>query len=147
MPVPPRQSAAEATDDDWAVDEGETDEGETDEGDSDEGDWPRYDPDQDHIGVGSEPARRPGTVLAAAAPLVALALARPGTALAIGLVLAVLVRSLGLDAEAVNARRARRGRRAADVLRAGVTWPWFLLRAAVGALPSAAIAASVIVLS
>ena len=152
MPVTSRPSAAEATDggwadDDWADDDWAEDEGETDEGDSDEGEWPGYDTGQDYIGMGPEPARRPGTVLAAAAPLVALALARPGTALAIGLVLAVLVRSVGLDAEAVSARRARRGRRGADVLRAGVTWPWFLLRAAVGALPSAAVAASVVVLS
>ena len=137
LPAPLRPSAAEATDDDWAEDEGETDEGE----------WPGYDTGQDYIGMGPEPARRRGTVLAAAMPLVALALARPGTALAIGLVLAVLVRSVGLDADAVNARRARRGRRGADVLRAGVTWPWFLLRAAVGAVPSAAVAASVVVLS
>jgi len=137
LPVPSRPSATEATDDDWAEGEGETDEGE----------WPRYDTGQEYIGVGPEPARRRGTVLAAATPLVALALARPGTALAIGLVLAVLVRSVGLDADAVNARRARRGRRGADVLRAGVTWPWFLLRAAVGAVPSAAVAASVVVLS
>ena len=152
LPVPSRPGAAEATDDDWAEDDWAEDDraeddGDADEGDADEGEWPRYDTGQDYIGMGPEPAGRRGTVLAAAAPLVALALARPGTALAIGLVLAVLVRSVGLDAEAVNARRARRGRRAADVLRAGVTWPWFLLRAAVGALPSAGVAASVVVLS
>src|SRR5665647_509350 len=120
LPVPSRPSAAEATDDDWpeddwAEDEGDADEGDADEGDADEGEWPRYDTGQDYIGMGPEPAGRRGTVLAAAAPLVALALARPGTALAIGLVLAGLVaagrRARRAGAAAAGGARGRAGRK------------------------------------
>ncbi len=90
-------------------------------------------------GFGAEPPgppRRPGTVLALTLPLLALAVAWPVAALAGGLVGAVGVRSIGLAAEGVRRRRRRRGPRAGDVLGGVVTWPWYLVRAVVGALPA-----------
>jgi hypothetical protein len=109
-------------------------------------DVPALEDYKQHVGrrvdSGPLPPRRRGTVLAFALLTVALSLAWPVVALAAGLLLVVLVRSVGLDAEAVHRRWIRRGeRRGADVLRAVAGWPWYLVRAVVGAFPSLVVAA------
>lgn len=91
-----------------------------------------------------EARRRTGTVLGLATVLLALGLLRPGVAVVVGVVLAVLVRSVGLDVDALHARQGRRGRRRADRGLAVAAWPWYLLRAAVGVLPAALVAASAV---
>jgi hypothetical protein len=93
----------------------------------------------------AEPRRRAGSVAGLAAPLVAIAAVRPGLALAVGLGVAVLVRSVGLTTEAVLLRRQRRGVRHGDVLRGVVSWPWYLLRGAVGVAPAAILTGTVVV--
>lgn len=92
-----------------------------------------------------EPRRRAGTVLAFGAVLVAVGAVRPVIALMVAALLAVLVRSVGLDVGAMHARRARRGPGRADTARAVGSWPWYLLRALLGVLPAALVAASVVV--
>lgn len=92
-----------------------------------------------------EPRRRIGTVLALGALLTAVGATRPGVALLVAVVIAVVVRSVGLDVGAVLSRRARRGEGRGDVARGVVGWPWYLLRAALGVLPAALVAASIIV--
>jgi len=88
-----------------------------------------------------EPTRRTGTVLALALPVVAVGVAWPVVALLIGAALVVVVRSIGLDADAMHRRRALRGdRRSYDVARGVLAWPWHLGRAAVGAVPALAAA-------
>jgi hypothetical protein len=93
----------------------------------------------------AEPRRRAGSVAGLAAPLVVIAAVRPGLALAVGLGVAVLARSIGLTTEAVLLRRQRRGVRHGDVLRGVVSWPWYLLRGAVGVAPAAILAGTVVV--
>ncbi|WP_024285696.1 serine/threonine-protein kinase [Cellulomonas sp. KRMCY2] len=97
--------------------------------------------------VPPEPRRRVGTVLALGAAVVAAGALRPGIALLAAVALAVLVRSVGLAVSGVQARRARRGPGRGDVARAVVGWPWYLLRAVVGCLPSALVGASVVVVA
>lgn len=105
--------------------------------------WPDEEPDA--AGEPDQaPPRRTGTVLAVAAALTAWGATRPGVALAVGLSLAVGCRSVGLDVAAVRRRQSRRGPRGTDGPRAAVSWPWYLLRAAVGVLPAALVAASVV---
>jgi hypothetical protein len=91
------------------------------------------------------PRRRVGTVLALAAVLVAAGAAWPGIALLVAVVLAIMVRGVGLDVDALHARRMRRGTRGGDTARAVVSWPWYLLRALLGVLPAALVAASAVV--
>lgn len=94
-----------------------------------------------------EPApRRTITVLALALPFLALGLARPGAAFVAALVVAALLRSVELDAEAVERRQARRGVRASDRLVAVLTWPWYLVRGALGVVPLVVVGGAVVVL-
>ena len=93
-----------------------------------------------------EPRRRSGTVLAIGTAALALSATWPGPALLVVLVLAVLVRSVGLDVDAHHTRQIRRGPRRADGPRALASWPWYLLRGLVGVLPAALVAASAMVL-
>ncbi|WP_223145084.1 protein kinase domain-containing protein [Actinotalea subterranea] len=104
-------------------------------------------PDDDEVEdvVEPEPPRRTGTVLALGLLLAAAGATRPGIALLVALVLAVLVRSVGLDVAALHARRARRGTSRAGTVGAVVGWPWYLLRALVGVVPAALVAASTVV--
>jgi len=102
---------------------------------------------EDHLGpqpdAGPLPPRRSGTVLAVGLTLAAFAVAWPVAALLAAAALVVLVRSVGLDAEAVHRRWMRRGeRRAFDVVGGVFAWPWHLVRAAVGAVPALALGAS-----
>ena len=146
---------------DWS-DEGEWDEasGEWDgEWEGAEGDW---DGAEEWAGEGEEwpaepdpawaaalyaaPPRRTGTVAALALPLLALGVARPGAAIAVALVLAVLVRSVGLDLQGLARRRARRGPRATDRTTAVLTWPWYLVRAVLGVLPAVLVGGAVLVM-
>ncbi|WP_146819442.1 serine/threonine-protein kinase [Actinotalea fermentans] len=92
------------------------------------------------------PARRTGTVAALALPFLALGLARPGAAFAVALVVAALLRSVELDAEALERRRARRGARPSDRVRAVVTWPWYLVRGTLGVVPVLVVGGAVVVL-
>lgn len=91
-----------------------------------------------------EPRRRVGSVLAVAALLTAFGAVRPGIALAVGVGIAVLVRAVGLAVASAHARGVRGGS-ARDVLRGIAFSPWYLLRAVVGTLPSALVAASSVV--
>lgn len=106
------------------------------------------DPDRDPDGPPAadvpplDPPRRVGTVLAAGVLLATLGAVWPGRALLVAVVLAVLARSVGLDALALHARRARRGTWAGGGARAVLLWPWYLLRAAVETVPAALVAAS-----
>jgi predicted Ser/Thr protein kinase len=92
------------------------------------------------------PRRRPGTVLALGAVLLAAGAARPGVALVVAVGLAVLVRAVGLGVDGVQARRVQRGVGRGDVVRGVLAAPWHLVRAALGVLPSALVAASVVVM-
>ena len=92
------------------------------------------------------PARRSGTVAGLALPFLALGLARPGAAFAAALVVAALLRSVELAAEALERRRARRGARPTDRLRALLTWPWYLVRGTLGVVPVLVVGGAVVVL-
>jgi len=93
-----------------------------------------------------EPRRRPGTLLALGLAALAAGTTWPGPTLLVAALLAVLVRSIGLDVDAHHTRRIQRGPRGSDGLRAVVSWPWYLLRAVLGVLPAALVAASAFVL-
>ena len=110
----------------------------------DEADWAD---EQDDYPPESEPRRRAGVGLAGAAALLTLGASRPGTALVVATGLAVLVRSVGLDAEAVRRRRARRGARAGDTAGALLSWPWYLVRAALGVLPAVVVTVCAVLLA
>lgn len=96
--------------------------------------------------VPPEPARRVGTVAALGLPFLAFGLARPGAALAAAAVVAVLVRSVGLDIEGLHRRRVRHGERPADVAGAALIWPWYLVRAVLGVVPAVVVGAAVMVM-
>lgn len=130
----------DGVDDDEAYD----DEGYDDEPDEDDADEADEDEDVDEADLPS-PRRRTGTVLAVGAALAAAGAAWPGVALLVAVVLAVVVRSVGLDVDAMHARRLRRGARGGDAARAVAGWPWYLLRAVLGVLPAALVAASAVV--
>lgn len=92
------------------------------------------------------PARRTGTVAALALPFLALGLGRPGAAFVAALVVATLLRSVELDVEAIERRRVRRGPRPSDRLRALLSWPWYLVRGALGVVPVLVVGGAVVVL-
>lgn len=94
--------------------------------------------------VPTAPPRRMGTVAALALPLVALGLAHPGPALLVAIGLAVLVRSVGLDAEALVRRRLRHGVRSGDTVGAVLIWPWYLVRAVLGVVPAVVVGGAVV---
>lgn len=125
--------------DDEADDDGTYDDDAEDSGADDEAD------DVAEVPPVPEPRRRLGTVLALGALLTAVGATRPGVALLVAVVIAVVVRSVGLDVGAVLSRRARRGEGRGDVARGVVGWPWYLLRALLGVLPAALVAASIVV--
>ncbi|HEY3437346.1 MAG TPA: serine/threonine protein kinase, partial [Actinotalea sp.] len=128
------------------------------DGYDEDGDDPDEDDDADRYGTDAdgadeaelsalpEPRRRVGTVLAAGILLTALGTTRPGVALAIAALLAVLMRTVGLAALAVQTRRRQRGRGGADVARALVASPWYLVRAVLGVLPAVLVGASVVLI-
>ena len=99
--------------------------------------------------AGPRAARRPrpsvGSVLAIGVLLATAGSGWPGIALAVAVGLAVLARSVGLDVQAVQARRERRGERRGETARAVAGWPWYLLRAVLGVVPAALVAASAVV--
>ncbi|MCV2395061.1 serine/threonine protein kinase [Actinotalea sp. M2MS4P-6] len=91
------------------------------------------------------PQARTVTVLAAGILLAVAGAAWPAISLIVAAVLAVLVRSVGLDMLALHQRRVRKGSRRGETARAVVGWPWYLLRAVLGVLPAALVAASAVV--
>lgn len=156
--MPAGRAEAWAVEDDQAYDEAYAGEDDADEGYDDgeaydeayEDDDEAYDDEPDE---GYEPAyypqplaRRTGTVAALALPFLALGLARPGAAFVAALVVAALLRSVELDAEALERRRARRGARPSDRLRALLTWPWYLVRGTLGVVPVLVVGGAVVVL-
>lgn len=97
-----------------------------------------HDPDADADHAPYAPPRRAGSVLALALLLLALGATRPGVALVVAAALAVVARGIGLAASAVaEGRRSRAG--------AVLLAPWYLVRAVVGVLPAALVAASLVV--
>ncbi len=91
--------------------------------------------------------RRLGSVLALALLTTVAAALYPGVAAAVAVVAAVLFRTVGSAADALHARRERRGGVGrADVARAVAASPWHLLRALVGLVPSLLLSASVVVI-
>jgi len=93
-----------------------------------------------------DPPRRRGTILALGVVALAAGASWPGPTLLVVLVVAVLVRSIGLDVDAHHLRRARRGPRRSDGPRTVLAWPWYLVRAFLGVLPAALVGASALVL-
>jgi predicted Ser/Thr protein kinase len=89
--------------------------------------------------------RRPVSVLAVGAVLVALAATRPVTALLVGVVLSALARTVGVGVRALYRRRARRGERRGDGARSALASPWYLVLGVVGVVPAAVVAASTVV--
>lgn len=146
LPLPPATVVVAAADADR--DQSDWDDDGLDDADEDEGDE-AYDEDGPDEDVDEadlpSPRRRTGTVLAVGAALAAAGAAWPGVALLVAVVLAVVVRSVGLDVDAMHARRLRRGARGGDAARAVAGWPWYLLRAVLGVLPAALVAASAVV--
>lgn len=93
-----------------------------------------------------EPRRRIGSTAAVGAALVALGTTRPAIALAVAVGLAVLVRSVGHSVDSYHRHRHERGERRGDAVRATLAWPWAFLRGAIGVVPSALVALSVVVI-
>lgn len=134
------------------------DDGEGDDGGYDDPAGPRAAPAVDGVPYGPDgvleapwtppvPRRRSGTVLALGGVLLAAGAARPGVALVVAAVLAVLVRAVGLGVERVHARRVRRGPGRGDVAGSVALAPWHLLRGLLGVLPAALVAASLVVMT
>ena len=90
--------------------------------------------------------RRLVAVLALAVPLVLAGATYPGKALLVLLVLTVVARVVGVVHSSFHSRRAVRGARGGDVVRAVVRSPWHVLRAMVAEIPSVLIAASTVVI-
>lgn len=141
-------------DDGWADDSWSDADADADDPDDPDDDGDDDDADDDGTGLADaddgvaplpEPRRRTGTVLGLGSALVGLGATRPAIALLVAVVLAVLVRSVGLDVTALHQRRARRGAGRADAARAVGAWPWYLVRAVLGVVPAAVVAASVVV--
>ena len=93
-----------------------------------------------------EPRRRAGTVAAVGVLLAAVGSSRPGVALAVAAVLAVLVRTVGVAVAAMHARQDKRGAGRADTPRAVALSPWYLVRAAAGVVPAVLVAACVVLI-
>lgn len=93
-----------------------------------------------------QPRRRMGSAAAIGAAIVALGTTRPAIALAVAVALAVLVRAVGHSVDAYHRHRHDRGERRGDVARAVLAGPWALVRGAVGVVPSAVVALSVVVI-
>ena len=92
------------------------------------------------------PAARRTALLLLAAPLVLLGVLYPGVGFVVLSVLVVLARVVGVTTESLHARRERRGVSPRDTMRAVAASPWYVVRAAVGALPSLLVAACAAVL-
>jgi len=90
-------------------------------------------------------ARRTATVLLGV-PLVLFGALYPGVAFGILAVFVVLARVVGVTADSLHTRRERRGVSPRDTARAVAASPWYVVRAAVGALPSLLVAACAAVL-
>ncbi len=86
--------------------------------------------------------RRPVAILALAVPVVAAATLYPALTAVVVLVLLVVVRTVGVAAEALHDRREDRGVRRSDGWRATVLLPWHAVRAVGGLVPSVLVAAS-----
>src|SRR5699024_2363958 len=86
--------------------------------------------------------RRPVAILALAVPVVAAATLYPALTAVVVLVLLVVVRTVGVAAEALHDRREERGVRRSDGWRATVLLPWHAVRAVGGLVPSVLVAAS-----
>lgn len=91
--------------------------------------------------------RRTGSLLAAVAPLAALAATRPGVAFAVLVGLVVLCRVAGTAWDRWHGRRERRGGRSgSDGVVAAVALPWHLLLGVLGAIPQLVVSACTAVL-
>lgn len=95
------------------------------------------------------PRRRPGVLLSLAAVLVVVACLWPAVALTTCVVVAVLLRVVGVAVHALHTRRERSGAVGRDAWRVVVAAPWYVVRGIVGAVPSlllGGVAATAIVL-
>ena len=133
-PVPPQDLDADDADPegvDWLEDDLERSEELDDEG----------------SGYVRPPARRRWGSLLALGLVVALAgMLYPVVTCAVVLVLVVAVRTVGVTAEAMYARRERRGVRRTDVLAAWTTTPWYLLRCVLAVLPALLVGGAVLLI-
>ncbi|WP_159793830.1 serine/threonine-protein kinase [Puerhibacterium puerhi] len=86
--------------------------------------------------------RRTGSLLAAVAPLAALAATRPGVAFAVLVGLLLLCRVVGTAWDRWHARRERNGGpRGSDGVLAAVALPWHVLLGVLGAIPQVVVSA------
>jgi serine/threonine protein kinase len=91
------------------------------------------------------PARRRwGSMLAIGLVVVLAAMLQPFVTLLVVVVLAVLVRTVGLAVETMHTRRERRGVRRSDVPLAVTALPWYLLRAGLAVLPPLLVGGAVV---
>ncbi len=146
------EDEASAPDDGEPAPDGDRPDDEPGPGPDDEPGWDDDEPDWEGTGepgvvppVPPPPLRRAGSVLAIGVLLATAGSGWPGIALVVAVGLAVLARSVGLDVQAVLTRRERRGERRGETARAVAGWPWYLLRAVVGVVPAALVAASAVV--
>ncbi len=92
--------------------------------------------------------RRTGTVLAFAAPLVALGATRPVVACGVLAALIIVSRIAGVASQALRDRRERYGaRRRSDGAVAAVSFPWHAITGALGSIPQLLVAGCVGVLT
>lgn len=92
--------------------------------------------------------RRTGSLLAAVAPLAALAATRPGVAFAVLVGLVVLCRVVGTAWDRWHGRREQRGGRSgSDAVVAAVALPWHLLLGVLGAIPQVIVSACTAVIT
>jgi len=102
-----------------------------------------HDADGDGVPDDVEHPRRPVAVLALAVPAAFAIGLFPLVALTAILVVVVLVRSVGVTSDALRTRRATRGRGRADGARATISYPWYLLKAALTLVPALLVASAV----
>ncbi|GIG38855.1 serine/threonine-protein kinase [Cellulomonas phragmiteti] len=93
------------------------------------------------------PARRRwGSMLALGLVVVLAGMLYPVLTVAVVLVLAVVVRTVGATVEAMYGRRERRGVRRSDAALAALSTPWYLLRSVLGVLPSVLVGGAVVLI-
>ncbi len=102
---------------------------------------PRTGEDEGPLYVRPVPAARRTALALLGLPLVLLGALYPGVAFVVLAVFVVLARIVGVTTESLHARRERRGTSPRDTVRAVAASPWYVVRAAVGALPSLLVSA------
>jgi predicted Ser/Thr protein kinase len=101
----------------------------------------------DGPGYQRPPARRRwGSMLAIGLVVALAAMLHPFVTILVVVVLAVLVRTVGLAVETMHTRRERRGVRRSDVPLAVTGLPWYLLRAVLAALPPLLVGGAVVLI-